>query len=537
MIPHSMLIKTALFLAAGFGVSQSAGAICKGPQTLEGKLQVHADVPTYTELGTWFGDHGNYDCAVETFRNALKLEPGSAQLYYLVGLSLYSAGRVEEAVEPLGRSIYLLPEVVKPHLILGAAYQQLGRRDEAKAQWQAALQIDPHSVETLDAVSKALIADGDYGSVIELLHSAPHNEDLILDLALAYGRSRMLDDAAKVLTAALKLHPSSIPLTSALVTVYVNQVHYAEAVHIAEKSARMHPGNLDAQRLYLRVLVLNGDQAPATPIAHKLLTAHPHDVDFLYLTGILENTSGNYEAARKHLEEAVTLDPNHYNARYNLGVALLGLKDPAGASAQLEKALALGGTEPEIHFKYATALSNLGEKDKAQEQLKIYQQEMQVIQHRALAASKSAQADKEFESGDAQKAVALYREAVDATPDDSQLSYKLALALDRAGNIPDERTALEQAIKTNPGFALAQNQLGYLASRSGDSASAEEHFRLAVRAAPGYTRAWISLAATLAMESRYPEAQEAITSALRLEPDNPEARQLRKDLNAAQAQP
>ena len=55
-------------------------------------------------------------------------------------------------------------------------------------------------------------------------------------------------------------------------------------------------------------------------------------------------------------------------------------------------------------------------------------------------------------------------------------------------------------MKVDPAFALAQNQLGYLASRSGDSAAAEEHFRMAVRAAPGYAQAWISLAATVGME-------------------------------------
>jgi Flp pilus assembly protein TadD len=78
--------------------------------------------------------------------------------------------------------------------------------------------------------------------------------------------------------------------------------------------------------------------------------------------------------------------------------------------------------------------------------------------------------------------------------------------------------------------------LGYLASRAGDTASAEEHFRQAVRATPGYTQAWVSLAATLGIESRFPEAQEAIASALRLDPNNTEAQQLRKELTAAQAQ-
>jgi cytochrome c-type biogenesis protein CcmH/NrfG len=57
-----------------------------------------------------------------------------------------------------------------------------------------------------------------------------------------------------------------------------------------------------------------------------------------------------------------------------------------------------------------------------------------------------------------------------------------------------------------------------------------------VRAAPSYVEAWVSLAATLGMESKFPEAQQAITSALRLDPSNVAALQLREELNRAQGQ-
>jgi Flp pilus assembly protein TadD len=284
------------------------------------------------------------------------------------------------------------------------------------------------------------------------------------------------------------------------------------------------------------VLVLNSDSTQALPLARKLLAAHPHDFDFLYLSGILANKAGQYAAGRADLEQAVALDPNYYNAHYNLGIALLELKQFAEARDQFAKALELGGTEPEIRFKYATALRDAGETGLAQEQLKLYQQQLETNQKRALAASKMAQGDKEFATGDAQKAVADFREALSATPDDAQLLYKLALALDKTGDTATETQALENAVKIDPGFALAHNQLGYLASRSGDSASAEEHFRLAVRAAPNYTQAWISLAATLGMESRFNEAQEALASARKIEPANTQALQLRKDLTAAQEQ-
>lgn len=512
-------------------------ATCATPLELQSKLHTPPDTDSYIQLGTWFGDHRQYNCAVDAFRAGLKLEPGSAQLYYLVGLSLFTSGHADEAVSPLQQSIQLIPEVLKPHLILAMAFDQLHRMPEADAEWEAALKIDPRSIEAFDGLAKSLLAEGNYRAVIALLQSAPPKEQaLALDLSRAYDLAGMLDESANTLQQAVKVNPSSLPLSEALVMILARQAHFEEAAKLAEKRVQLHPRDLKAQELYLHVLVLNDDVKTAQPLARKLLAASPHEFGVLYLNGVLERESGQFPAARKHLEEAITLEPKHYNSRYNLGVVLAELGDPKGAKEQLEKSLELGANEPQVRYKLAMVLRTLGETERAQEQLKLYQQEEKAKADRTLAASKSAQAAKEFESGDPAKAAALYRDAIAVYPNDAALAYKLAMALDRAGNTDDERAVLEQAVKIDPDFALAQNQLGYLASRGGDTASAEAHFRQAVRASPGYTQAWVSLAATLGMESRFPEAQEAVACALRLDPNNAEAKQLRKDLTAAQAQ-
>jgi Flp pilus assembly protein TadD len=333
---------------------------------------------------------------------------------------------------------------------------------------------------------------------------------------------------------ALRANPSSIRLISALATVFVQQTRYPDAAQLAERAVRLHPQDMEAQRLYLRVLVLNHDAATARPLARKLLAAAPHDFNLLYLNGMLEREAGEYAIARDHLEEAVALDPSNDNCRYNLGVALAQLKDPKGAKEQFEKALELGATEPQVRFELAAVLRTLGENAEADTQLQRYQQEMQANVRQTLANGKSAQAAEELAAGNAQKAVDLYREAVEAAPNDAVLVYKMALALDQTGDTAAERTALEQAVKMDPTLALAQNQLGYLASREGDSATAEQHFRLAVGAAPGYTEAWVSLAATLGMESRFSEAQQAVGTALQLDPHNEQALHLRQELIASQ---
>ena len=511
------------------------GTPCDGPPALQTKVHDHPDAPGYTDLGLWFGDHQQYDCAVEAFRSALKFEPGSARLNYLMGLSLYSSGHPDQALAALQESIRLVPDNLKAHLILGATLAQLHRDDDAKAQWVAALKIDPHSPEAMDFLSKMLVGEGDYGSAIALLRSAKLDESLALRLSFAYEKEGMLDQAAAALKDGLRTKPSSLAMANELETIMVKESLFQDAIRLAAKTAQLHPGNLDAERNYFRLMVVNDDHAQAAPLGRKLLLKAPHDFEILYLNGVVERANGQFPAARTHLEEAVALDPKHYNAHYNLGVVLAELKDARGAKVQLEEAIELGATEPQIRFKLASVLRTLGENEAAKEQLKLYQQEFQEQNNRTLAASKAAQGDKELATGDPQKAVAYFREAVQATPQNLLLTFKLAMALDRAGGVDEERTLLEHAVQVDPAFALAQNQLGYLASRSGDSAAAEEHFRRAVQAAPGYVQAWVSLAATLGMESRFPEAQQALASALQLDPQNAQALQLRKDLEAAAA--
>lgn len=138
--------------------------------------------------------------------------------------------------------------------------------------------------------------------------------------------------------------------------------------------------------------------------------------------------------------------------------------------------------------------------------------------------------DTALASGQISEAIAAFQRAVGSRPDDAMPEFKLAMALDKAGDMAGEKSALEKAIAINPDMAIAHNQIGYLAVRSGDAASAEKEFRNAVDASPAYTQAWINLAASLAMQSKISDAQRAIANALKVDPQNSEALELQQDL-------
>jgi len=510
-------------------------ASCVGPAPLEARVHSHPDPEAYSALGIWFGDHHQSECAAQAFQAGLKLEPSSPRLSYLLGLSLFTAGKLQASVAPLQHSVELDQKDEKAHLLLASALSGLGRGDEAFAEWQAALRLNPGSDIALDGIAKTLLAAGDNETVIAQLSSMQLNENLTLDLAIAYGRAGQLDTAASTLNKGLKTYPNSTALTSSLVSVYVKQLRLEEAEKVASQLALRNPHSIEAQRLYLQELVFNGKNQAALPLARKLLAQAPTDADFLYLNGVVERAIGDLTAARRHLEDAAKLDPNRYSTHFKLGCTLEQLQDNEAAKEELQKAIELDPAESESRIEMAKVLRKLGETDAAQEQLLLYQKQLEDKSNSAIAAQKSTQAAEAERTGDKQNAVSLYREAIAVPPKNAGLLYSLAQVLSEMNDTKDERTALEQAVTVDPGFAKAQYQLGYLDSLDGDRASAEQRLRQAIKASPGYVQAWIALATTLALESRFPDALQAVDNALKIAPDNSEALEVRKNLVAAQA--
>src|SRR5215470_8192603 len=325
-----------------------AQAACIGPAALEANVRANPDAKSFTVLGEWFDARHQYQCAVESYRSALKHASSSGHIFELLGWSLYSAGDQEGAVSALRQSIRFAASALGPHLKLAVVLEELQRKDEAKAEWQRALEIDPKSVDALHGMSRHFIADGDYDSTITLLRPPPNNEVLTLDLAEAYAKAGRLKDADDLLSQALVQRSGSLPLLSALTTVEVNEGLREKALRTAKQFADTHPSNKEAQKLYLRNLLANNDTADALPVARKLLTAAPRDPYLLYVMGVMERQSGDYAAARNHLQQAIALEPDAYNSHYNLGLALLKLNEPGAAKEQFEKALALGSPDPEV---------------------------------------------------------------------------------------------------------------------------------------------------------------------------------------------
>jgi tetratricopeptide (TPR) repeat protein len=507
---------------------------------MRAQLQGKPTAEAYSNLGAWFGDRKQFDCAAGAYESAARLEPDSATHAYLWGLSLYSAGQLQKATEPLRRAEHLNPSDIRSFLVLGAVLEQMKKPADAETEWRAALAIDPDSETALDTLSHDLIVDRDFTSVLALLgkpaREGKRSSTQDLNLGMAYAKTGQLDKAAKVLREGLNNDPDSLPLANELSVVLVLLSRVDEAVAVLDLAIARHPNDENTQVMYLRTLVTNN--VPTAPqVGPKLLLAFPHNWEVLSLNGRLEFEDGKLQPARTHLEEAVALKPDDARSHKELGLVLSQLQDLPHAKQQLEQAIAQGDPEPETLYTLANVLRGLGQTEDSKKEFALYQKSKKAQSDRKQAAGKAEQGDQMMAAGDPAKAAALYREAIASDPDEALLAYKLAMALEKTNDLAGEKTELQRAILLNPHLAEAQNQLGYLAVRSGDAAQAENYFHTAIHASPSYTPAWINLAATLASQAKWQEAKDAVGHALEIDPDNARARELSQALASAAAQP
>jgi tetratricopeptide (TPR) repeat protein len=118
--------------------------------------------------------------------------------------------------------------------------------------------------------------------------------------------------------------------------------------------------------------------------------------------------------------------------------------------------------------------------------------------------------------GDRASALRLYRESVEAWPDDVTAQVDFATALARAGETFPAMQHVFSAVRLNPDSGAARHLYGNLLASVGNPESAAEQLREAVRIAPADAVAHNDLGQSLAIAGRTADALAQFREAMRL---------------------
>lgn len=230
------------------------------------------------------------------------------------------------AAEALESALREEPGMPQALLMLGTCYSELGRRKQAKTQFDQVLKADPQSVQGLIGMANILLEEGQTEDVVTLCK-----------------RTLSLDDRN---TQAYTL----------LGEVYVGQQAPSKALPYLEKAVEIQP-KLTQNRLNLAACLIEVKQLErAKASLEEIVRDSPRFPGAQFNLGVLYEEQGLPQDARTAYASELATYPDHFKARFNLGKVLSRLGDWPGSIEQMREVIRIAPKRPEGHLFLARGL-------------------------------------------------------------------------------------------------------------------------------------------------------------------------------------
>jgi tetratricopeptide (TPR) repeat protein len=283
---------------------------------------------------------------------ALRLEPGSAQVRYVLALTLEGSGRPEDAIKELQRALVLRPTFEEARRRLAQILARQGHVDQAITEFQKAIDLRPNSWANYSALGVSLVQAARYEEAVKafsrVIELHPEGAIGYQQLGATYQMLGDQDAALDSYRTAIAIAP--LPQAySAMGALLHERGDYAGAVEAYDKAIELRPNSHVTHRNLgdaFRRLKRSGDAQRAYGRAVALVEAelkvNPADAPSLAALAVYHAKLGNWQAARARCREAEQLAQGDTQVLYDAAVvyALQGRREEA--LNRLERAVAAG---------------------------------------------------------------------------------------------------------------------------------------------------------------------------------------------------
>jgi Flp pilus assembly protein TadD len=273
--------------------------------------------------------------AADEFRKAIDREPARGDLRFNLGIALDGLDLVDDALEAFREAARLLPRRPEAHLAAGAACCRAGRFEEALPFLDRSILLD-RSIEP--AWARRIIALAELGR---------HE-----DADLAYFEAQQLFDRMPGCLMAMgesRLHRGENP----------------RAAWCFREALRLEPDTPRLRARLARALAGDGDLDGALGLLLEEHALRPDDAAVLVELGQLYLRLGRPREAVRHLRLAVDHDPREAFLHLQLGSGLLAFEGPAAALPPIVEAHRLAPDLPGVRTLLGQIHAMLGERDEA----------------------------------------------------------------------------------------------------------------------------------------------------------------------------
>ncbi|HYV57107.1 MAG TPA: tetratricopeptide repeat protein [Candidatus Nitrosopolaris sp.] len=200
----------------------------------------------------------DYRDEIALWSSTIACLPGNARGHFNLGNSLMGAGRIDEAIAELQRAVELQPNFPDARLSLGNAFMIKGDVEQAVAEYERTLRIDPRHAGVHNNLAAILDQRGDTDAAVShyrrALKGDPWNAPLQANYAGLHARAEDWAGATVRYRKAIRADPSYAPAYLGLGLCLEQQGNTAAAIAALRTATGLAPDLLQAEKELVRLL-------------------------------------------------------------------------------------------------------------------------------------------------------------------------------------------------------------------------------------------------------------------------------------------
>ena len=488
------------------------------PRQLDAARQAADKSPQYADLqfrcASLLYQRGELETANDYLDRALRSNDRFADALLLRGRIHADRGELLDAADAFQQVLRLRPKDIQSLYALAATQTRLGHFGSAREHLIRALKLDPDNVWAQIQLGKCCLCEGDYAAAVGPLRTAVAQRpeaDLHYLLALLHLEQEQAEAAAEQLRLALAQDQQHLNAAIRLSILGVQAGDHLAARDRLADLVRRYPSYPDLQLSLAKVHQLLGDEAAAEQAIADAVAINPDYAEVHREKAYLAHDRDDTEQAVEGITSALRLDPEDEQAHVDLGFLYTKRGESERAVELLESAVGRFSDSWKIH--QALGLLHLQQRAlpraraRFQEALRIRpdlagpQRRLRIALHdpslladekKKLFARHPDGTDParlhfglgrlHLEYDDARKAAQLFKQALAATPPDSELAQRIRVHLattlanlqqfDRAAEALDPERDM-----AGPAETLRRTLLGLFWANFGDHSQAMRYYQ------------------------------------------------------------
>ncbi len=267
-------------------------------------------------------EKGEYDQAIQAWREAIRLKPDDAEAWHNLGVTYRNLQQHDQALQAYREAIRLKPDLAEAWNNLGNTYGKLQQNDQAIRALREAIRLQPDYALAWNNLGYTYHRLARYDQAIQACREAIRlKPDLVAawnNLGNTYGKLRQNDQAIRALREAIRLQPDYVEAWYNLGNTHYQLQQNDQAIRAYREAIRLQP-----------------------------------DPDAWYNLGTTYTRVQRYDQAIQAYREAIRLKPDYAAAWNNLGVAYSLQGNRSGVMQVYER---LKKLDPELAAKFFNKL-------------------------------------------------------------------------------------------------------------------------------------------------------------------------------------